>query len=1028
MEQQPFMAAAPKPRIPWAKPEDWDKYQNTITALFMCHSLPVVMRVMRDEHQFNATAKMFQTQIYQKWGLRKTKPGEAKKQAKEKANKRRREESEEVESAASSSRSHELPTADNFSISGKSAVSHSSDRTAPNQTPQAMPRSWAANQNNLTKPARNAVDPQAVVDRDRLDSTEAPSDSQWPIPHAWKDFLNKGQVPLQHLEDEHDYTNTLIEPESQIESQQFTSEFSRLPRQLVPKDDWMETVMTLTPPRSKYSDPFANSGSSNSSDSSHTSASPSSRDHKRPRHLSAFDVPSGFPRHLSSPDTLLRPEKSMFFARHFISTTFSTGLWALSQTTDSSFFDMECSKLEKWYNDFNPAFEFLREKKVKRAFRVLKQCFDNTKAIIEPQDPRVMIYVIQQVIRCMYYDTLGRNLAQTLLKYITGLCQVIFGRKHPLYVILSHLACTDVFEFGQNIRPFMDCYFDHLEPFLEQSTNAFGHITEMRGLTVSLMEGTGMMGVYEAKPILEKLVGKADELGLSSLHLRVETAAILHRNRFFDEALELLTGVREQAELNNAPYELMYAGIVMMLTLRKMGDKEGAIRVGYEMESYLMRPVQVSGPGLEMSMSVRQYIGSRQSSFLLVLGKLEKELRDVGRIQEADQVLARLDRGIIAEYGVNEDYAVAGGDEDSVAEYTENPSSMPLGNYLNQLKAKAEELNRKHNLGIPIRQSNPSQGNAQYAHQSYPGHQQPHYQAQWYFEEPQPNHYKQPPPVPMHSHPSGNQQSGPQVYWHMSTNAPVGQDFEQKQGHGEPYGWGNNELENYTASPENSFYTSDGKLILRAIARPGHRDLEARFTSARLVTRQTLSRPKGCLTAWLTMPAAEGIWPAFWMLPREPFHWPDEGEVDIAESWNGEVDNHSCLHWGFYNGEDAQKHLVRKTPIPDKAHRAVRFDFVWNCEAVRNNEDGKSAGGGRLMWLIDGRPVMKNLMPAGTRRIEDWCVLLNVAMGGTVCQGKIPREGIYDLVVHSLQMSDELDGGWARFEHEWHGCPDGAVM
>lgn len=42
----------------WAKPEDWDKYRNTITALFMCHSLPNVIRIMREEHQFYATCAL----------------------------------------------------------------------------------------------------------------------------------------------------------------------------------------------------------------------------------------------------------------------------------------------------------------------------------------------------------------------------------------------------------------------------------------------------------------------------------------------------------------------------------------------------------------------------------------------------------------------------------------------------------------------------------------------------------------------------------------------------------------------------------------------------------------------------------------------------------------------------------------------------------------------------------------------------------------------------------------------------------
>ncbi|KAI1501892.1 glycoside hydrolase family 16 protein [Biscogniauxia marginata] len=370
---------------------------------------------------------------------------------------------------------------------------------------------------------------------------------------------------------------------------------------------------------------------------------------------------------------------------------------------------------------------------------------------------------------------------------------------------------------------------------------------------------------------------------------------------------------------------------------------------------------------------------------------------------------------------------------------------MSFRDHFNQLKNKAEELNKKHNI-LPIGQNKPQQGYGPPSHQYYPGQHQPA-AGQWqhpppgqpgqqWQQPPQPNYSSRPggpPPIPTHSRPTASPSpapQGPRVYWraNFSPGIPVSQEFDQKQGHGDPWGWGNNELENYTSDSSNSFYTADNKLVVRAVSQQAHPDPEARNTSARLVSRQTLARPDGCLTAWLTMPCAEGIWPAFWLLPREPFVWPHEGEVDIAESWNGDCQNHSCLHWGFYTPEDAQKHLVRQTHIPDMPRRPIRFDFVWQCSGTGVRGDGKSAGGGRLMWYIDGRPVMKNLMPPGTRPIEDWCILLNVAMGGNVCQGKVPRDGAYDLVVHGLQMSEALDGGWERFDQNWHHCVDGAVM
>ena len=50
-----IMAPAASTRSKWAKPEDWEKYKNTIQALFMMHSLSNVMRIMRDDHNFHAT-------------------------------------------------------------------------------------------------------------------------------------------------------------------------------------------------------------------------------------------------------------------------------------------------------------------------------------------------------------------------------------------------------------------------------------------------------------------------------------------------------------------------------------------------------------------------------------------------------------------------------------------------------------------------------------------------------------------------------------------------------------------------------------------------------------------------------------------------------------------------------------------------------------------------------------------------------------------------------------------------------------
>merc|ERR1711939_713491 len=133
---------------------------------------------------------------------------------------------------------------------------------------------------------------------------------------------------------------------------------------------------------------------------------------------------------------------------------------------------------------------------------------------------------------------------------------------------------------------------------------------------------------------------------------------------------------------------------------------------------------------------------------------------------------------------------------------------------------------------------------------------------------------------------------------------------------------------------------------------------------------------------------------------------------------DGDGVNHSCLHWGFYTPQDTDKHRVVATPVHDMQQgRPVRFEFAW-WQHDQNQ--------GRMVWWIDGRPVMKAPIPSGTRPMADFVVLLNIAMGGNVCQGQMPREGSYDMVVHELKMFDEPEnGGWQKFEMDWARVREG---
>ncbi|KAL1303813.1 hypothetical protein AAFC00_000274 [Neodothiora populina] len=281
------------------------------------------------------------------------------------------------------------------------------------------------------------------------------------------------------------------------------------------------------------------------------------------------------------------------------------------------------------------------------------------------------------------------------------------------------------------------------------------------------------------------------------------------------------------------------------------------------------------------------------------------------------------------------------------------------------------------------------------------------------------------PPPPAYQYPSQQHHHNheqPQIYWqpNLHPQAPVSSNFYHETGQ---HGWGNNESQNYVDSPANSFHTPQGDaLVVRALINHAHPDPAQKFTSARLSSHQTLSRSRGCLSAVITAPVATGIWPAFWLLPKDPFKWPEDGEIDIMEEWDGDAVNHTCLHWGHFNGQDWNKHRVLETPVPNiVAHRGgVRYDFVW--------DEDESSGKGKLLWLIDGRPIMRAEKPKDTRRMSEFRILINIAVGGNVCQGHMPTDGCYETVVRELAMWDAPPAGWSGFEKMWKHGKEGKTM
>lgn len=95
-------------------------------------------------------------------------------------------------------------------------------------------------------------------------------------------------------------------------------------------------------------------------------------------------------------------------------------------------------------------------------------------------------------------------------------------------------------------------------------------------------------------------------------------------------------------------------------------------------------------------------------------------------------------------------------------------------------------------------------------------------------------------------------------------------------------GWGNNELQYYTAKRTENARIEDTALIIetRKESYSGKN-----YTSARLVSKNKGDWLYGKVEVRAKLPSGKGTWPAIWMLPtnREYGNWPSSGEIDIME-------------------------------------------------------------------------------------------------------------------------------------------------
>jgi len=192
-------------------------------------------------------------------------------------------------------------------------------------------------------------------------------------------------------------------------------------------------------------------------------------------------------------------------------------------------------------------------------------------------------------------------------------------------------------------------------------------------------------------------------------------------------------------------------------------------------------------------------------------------------------------------------------------------------------------------------------------------------------------------------------------------------------------GWGNKELQNYTAGRKENARVEDGRLIIEA-RRDGPQN--RRYTSARLVSKGKGDWTYGRFEVRAKLPSGRGTWPAVWMLPSLKTYgdggWPDNGEIDIMEHVGFDPDVvHGSIHTrAYYHSIGTQK--TSKTAVPNSRTEFNVYAVEWTPDEIRwyvndkhfftfTNERRTSRTAGYKQWPFD----------------KPFHLILNLAVGGT---------------------------------------------
>lgn len=160
------------------------------------------------------------------------------------------------------------------------------------------------------------------------------------------------------------------------------------------------------------------------------------------------------------------------------------------------------------------------------------------------------------------------------------------------------------------------------------------------------------------------------------------------------------------------------------------------------------------------------------------------------------------------------------------------------------------------------------------------------------------------------------------------------------------WGWGNNELQYYTANRTENARMKNGALIMEA----RKNDDGKPWTSARLTTQGRVAFLRGKIEFKAKVPVGRGVWSAGWTLGdtyRDEKSWPYCGEIDVLECVGYEINdstgngkNHASCHTPKYYFKKGNQ-ITSTIEVDSMNSQWHTYSVEWYSDSIVGFVDGR---------------------------------------------------------------------------------------